>query len=63
MNIGDRISLQLMRREKYSLIAVPVDDIDSLPPSNFLSVAETYNQQVYSKLLLAQKTDVRLFLH
>lgn len=47
-----------MRREKGTLIAVPVDDIESSPPTTFLSVSENSCQQVYSKLLLAQNIDV-----
>ncbi|XP_031778817.1 RING finger protein 10 [Nasonia vitripennis] len=58
LNIGDNISLRLMRREKGTLIAVPVNDIESAPPSTFLSVSENSCQQVYSKLLLAQNADI-----
>lgn len=49
-----------MRREKGSLLAVPVQDIESCPPATFLSVAENSCQPVYSKLLLANDNDVSL---
>lgn len=52
-----------MRREKGTLIAVPVDDIESPPPSTFVSVAQSFRQQVYSKLLLAKNNDVSCFNH
>lgn len=47
-----------MRRDKGSLLAVPVDKIDDPPPETFLSVAENLKQQVFSKLLLAGPNDV-----
>ncbi|KAJ8680100.1 hypothetical protein QAD02_015887 [Eretmocerus hayati] len=58
VNIGDQISLRLMRREKGTLIAIPVNEIECAPPKTFLTVAENSHQQVYSKLLLAQDNDI-----
>ncbi|XP_058800083.1 E3 ubiquitin-protein ligase RNF10 [Phymastichus coffea] len=58
LNIGDHITLRLMRRQKGSMLAVPVSDIEACPPTTFLSVAENSCQQVYSKLLLANDNDI-----
>ncbi|XP_011506010.1 PREDICTED: LOW QUALITY PROTEIN: RING finger protein 10 [Ceratosolen solmsi marchali] len=57
LNIGDQISLRLMRREKGTLLAVPVDNSER-SPTTFLSVSENINQHVYSKLLLAEDADI-----
>ena len=51
-----------MRRERGSLIAMPVDEdfnTETVIPTNFISLAD-YNKarQIYSKLLLASKSDV-----
>ncbi|XP_078039457.1 E3 ubiquitin-protein ligase RNF10 [Augochlora pura] len=56
LNIGDIVTLRLMRREKGSLLAVPVGST-SQNPTNFFSAAETISNEVYSKLLIAN-TDV-----
>ncbi|XP_031844702.1 E3 ubiquitin-protein ligase RNF10 [Nomia melanderi] len=56
LNIGDIVTLRLMRREKGSLLAVPVG-FATQNPINFFSAAEIIGKEVYSKLLIAN-TDV-----
>ncbi|XP_033341087.2 E3 ubiquitin-protein ligase RNF10 isoform X1 [Megalopta genalis] len=56
LNIGDIVTLRLMRREKGSMLAVPVGSTTQ-NPTNFFSAAETISHEVYSKLLIAN-TDV-----
>ncbi|CAK9796034.1 RING finger protein 10 [Anthophora quadrimaculata] len=57
LNLGDTITLRLMRREKGSLLAVPVGSINQ-NPTNFFPVSESVSSQVYSKLLIANTKDV-----
>ncbi|OAD56762.1 RING finger protein 10, partial [Eufriesea mexicana] len=57
LNLGDIVTLRLMRREKGSLLAVPVGSILQTP-TNFFPVSETISTQVYSKLLIANRDDV-----
>lgn len=57
LNLGDIITLRLMRREKDSLLAVPVGSLVQ-NPTNFFSVSETLSKEVYSKLLIANTEDV-----
>ncbi|CAL7947108.1 unnamed protein product [Xylocopa violacea] len=57
LNSGDAVTLRLMRREKGSLLAVPVGTV-SQNPVNFLPLSETISSQVYSKLLIASTEDV-----
>lgn len=57
LNLGDIITLRLMRREKESLLAVPVGSLVQ-NPTNFFSVSETLSKEVYSKLLIASTEDV-----
>ncbi|XP_043522642.1 RING finger protein 10 isoform X1 [Frieseomelitta varia] len=57
LNLGDIITLRLMRREKESLLAVPVGS-SIQNPTNFFSVSETLSKEVYSKLLIASTEDV-----
>lgn len=52
LNLGDIITLRLMRRERGSLLAVPVGSIPQ-NPTNFFSAADTVSNEVYSKLLIA----------
>lgn len=56
-NLGDTINLRLMRREKTSLFATPVESMIH-PPTTFLSVSESAANQIYSKLLIANIKDV-----
>ncbi|XP_034188782.1 E3 ubiquitin-protein ligase RNF10 [Osmia lignaria lignaria] len=57
LNLGDSITLRLMRREKGSLLAVPVGSV-AQSPTNFFPLSETISSRVYSKLLLANTEDV-----
>ncbi|XP_076282228.1 E3 ubiquitin-protein ligase RNF10 [Lasioglossum baleicum] len=52
LNLGDIVTLRLMRRERGSLLAAPVGSIPQ-NPTNFFSAAETISNEVYSKLLIA----------
>ncbi|XP_076245261.1 E3 ubiquitin-protein ligase RNF10 [Calliopsis andreniformis] len=54
---GDIVTLRLMRREKGSLLAVPVGSTTQ-NPTNFFPASETLSRQVYSKLLIANVEDV-----
>lgn len=57
LNSGDIITLRLMRREKGSLLAVPVgSSVES--PTNFFSVSEEISKHAYSKLLIANAQDI-----
>ena len=47
-----------MRREKGSLLAVPVEFVDASPPETFLPISEVHFQQVHSKLILVNNNDV-----
>lgn len=50
-----------MRREKNSLIAMPVIDVETPAPIEFLSLNDFSCKQAHSKLLLAQTKDVSFF--
>ncbi|GAB1867650.1 E3 ubiquitin-protein ligase RNF10 [Camponotus japonicus] len=56
-NLGDTVSLRLMRREKNSLFATPVEPMIH-PPTTFLSVSNNATNQIYSKLLIASAKDI-----
>lgn len=58
-NLGDTVTLRLMRREKNSLFATPVESMIH-PPTTFLSVSKSAANQIYSKLLIAGVKDVSL---
>ncbi|XP_043281538.1 RING finger protein 10 [Venturia canescens] len=58
LGVGDEVKLRLMRRERGSLIAVPVCETETTLPTNFASVAEANSREIYSKLLLASVSDV-----
>ncbi|XP_020283042.1 RING finger protein 10 [Pseudomyrmex gracilis] len=57
VKLGDTINLRLMRREKNSLFATPVERAIQ-PPTNFLSVSENNVNGIYSKLLIASVQDI-----
>ncbi|XP_053972100.1 RING finger protein 10 [Hylaeus volcanicus] len=57
LNSGDNVTLRLMRREKGSLLAVPVGSVTEIP-TNFFPASETISSHVYSKLLIASTDDV-----
>ncbi|EGI70202.1 PREDICTED: RING finger protein 10 isoform X1 [Acromyrmex echinatior] len=56
-NLGETINLCLMRREKNSLFTTPVKSTVR-PPTTFLSVSENADNQIYSKLLIANVNDI-----
>ncbi|XP_034946222.1 RING finger protein 10 [Chelonus insularis] len=58
MNIGDIISLRLMRRKRGSLLAIPVEEHETSDPPSFFSVSDNPQNQIYSKLLLADVDDI-----
>lgn len=57
LNLGDTVTLRLMRREKGSLLAIPVGSVTQ-SPTNFFSVSEIIGKQAYSKLLTATVKDI-----
>lgn len=57
-NLGDTLNLRLMRRERGSVLATPVESMANPPPATFLSASGTFVNQIYSKLLLASLQDV-----
>lgn len=57
-SMGQEITLQLMKREKGSLTAAPVDQFEARMSKNILEFKEKEIDTVYSKLLLAQKDDI-----
>lgn len=60
-NVGDNISLRLMRRERGSLLAVPVSQsLQATTPTTFFTLLDDNSDVIYSKLLLADSTNVRL---
>ncbi|XP_014240092.1 RING finger protein 10 isoform X1 [Cimex lectularius] len=56
--VGKNITLQLMKREKGSLIAVPVNEFPARSNLPILDLSEKNLVTVYSKLLLAQRSDI-----
>ncbi|KAI4495232.1 hypothetical protein M0804_001433 [Polistes exclamans] len=58
VNLGDPITLRLMRREKGSLIAMPASEPVIVAPTTFFQVSKDCNKQVYSKLLIANPRDI-----
>ncbi|XP_049937319.1 RING finger protein 10 [Schistocerca serialis cubense] len=57
-SVGEEITLRLMKREKGSLLPVPVDQCKDLPMKKLLSVSEKELDTTYSKLLLATPAEV-----
>ena len=57
-NVGQNITLQLMKREKGTLTAMPVEQYDSRISKPLLHISEKKLDTVYSKLLLASYEDV-----
>ncbi|XP_024944148.1 RING finger protein 10 [Cephus cinctus] len=58
LNVGDTVTLRLMRRERGSLLAMPVDETESFIPTTFFSLSENIRGSVYSKLLFANNNNV-----
>ncbi|XP_015434726.1 PREDICTED: RING finger protein 10 [Dufourea novaeangliae] len=57
LNSGDIVTLRLMRRERGSLLAVPVGSVTQ-NPTNFFPAADAISKDVYSKLLIANTNDI-----
>ncbi|EFN85979.1 RING finger protein 10 [Harpegnathos saltator] len=57
-NLGDTLNLRLMRRERGSVLAIPVKSTAQTSPTIFLSVSENSDNQIYSKLLIASVQDI-----
>lgn len=57
-NLGDTLNLRLMRRERGSVLATPVESTTHIPSTTFLSASENSDNQIYSKLLIASVQDV-----
>ncbi|KAK2586251.1 hypothetical protein KPH14_001507 [Odynerus spinipes] len=58
VNLGDTITLRLMRREKGSLLAMPASEPLAPTPTTFFPVSKECSKQVYSKLLIANPNDI-----
>lgn len=57
-SVGDTITLQLMKREKRTLVAMPVDQFNLRASKPILSYGDKQLETVYSKLLTASKQTV-----
>lgn len=57
-NVGDTVNLRLMRKERDSLLAVPVEN--PLTPKSFVSLTDNLDNEIYSKLLIAKPADVSI---
>lgn len=58
--MGDQVTLKLMRREKGSLLAIPVTNPQIDPPVSFSYLTDNIDNQAHSKLLIAEFTDVSI---
>ena len=59
-SVGKEITMRLMKRERGSLVALPVEQCGIRPTDKLLSVSETLVDTIYSKLLLATPQEVSL---
>lgn len=57
-SVGDTITLQLMKREKRTLVAMPVEQFNLRASKPILSYGDKKLETVYSKLLAASKQTV-----
>ncbi|XP_014480354.1 PREDICTED: RING finger protein 10 [Dinoponera quadriceps] len=59
-NLGDTLNLRLMRRERGSVLATPVESAahPTPPAATFLPVSANSDNQIYSKLLIASVQDI-----
>ncbi|XP_012256522.2 RING finger protein 10 [Athalia rosae] len=58
-NVDDTVCLRLMRRERDSLLAVPVDPTSNISvPTTFFSLLQDNTDVIYSKLLLANSNNL-----
>lgn len=61
INIGDNIKMRLMRRQRGSLLAIPVPELNTITktdPETFFRITDEPPSQIYSKLLLANAKDI-----
>lgn len=58
LSVGEEVTMLLMKRERGSLVALPVGQCGIRPTSQLLSVSETAVDTVHSKLLLATPREV-----
>ena len=57
-NLGEEITFKLMKRDRGSLLPIPVEECNRKPITGLLSLTETEIDITYSKLLLAKPEDV-----
>lgn len=57
-NVSEEVIFKLMKRERSSLLPIPVEESNQVPVSGLLSLRETSIDTTYSKLLLAKPEDV-----
>ncbi|KAJ9579207.1 hypothetical protein L9F63_024688 [Diploptera punctata] len=57
-SVGKEITMRLMKRERGSLVALPMEQCGIRPADKLLSVSETLVDTVHSKLLLATPQEV-----
>lgn len=60
LSVGEEVTMNLMKRERGSLVALPVDQCGIRPIDQLLSVSETIVDTVHSKLLLATPQEVNV---
>lgn len=58
LSVGEEVTMRLMKRERGSLVALPVEQCGIRPTDQLLSVSETAVDTVHSKLLLATPQEV-----
>ncbi|KDR09385.1 RING finger protein 10 [Zootermopsis nevadensis] len=58
LSVGEEVTMRLMKRERGSLVALPVDQCGIRPIDQLLSVSETVVDTVHSKLLVATPQEV-----
>lgn len=61
LSVGEEVTMRLMKRERGSLVALPVDQCGIRPIDQLLSVSETVVDTVHSKLLVATPQEVNIF--
>jgi hypothetical protein len=60
LSVGEEVTMRLMKRERGSLVALPVEQCGIRPIDQLLSVSETLVDTVHSKLLLATPQEVNI---
>ena len=61
LSVGEEVTMRLMKRERGSLVALPVEQCGIRPTDQLLSVSETAVDTVHCKLLLATPQEVIVF--